>query len=258
MTAQKLLQMKSTKLSTNKLILLTLHRNKFFGENMKIRNFIIYLICLPFILISCTTNFSDLKRSSGNKLFDASGYQSNKRRPLYNKKYINKAKKNVITSDYEEDDDSEDDEVINPTKRNIDMYKQMVGSRKAKSRPNFQRKKNEYLEEMNEDEEEGNLAESRSRLSRAGDGKRKEDLEKEISEIKVMLEKTKDEITKAKCPYTEAEENKKSAAKPQKKTVSHEQDGEEEINNEIRKMNNNRIVAPPRAGSMTSVAQPHN
>ena len=138
------------------------------------------------------------------------------------------------------------------------MYKQMVRARKAKSRPNFQRKKNEYLEEMNEEEDEGNLAESRGRLSRAGEARRKEDLEKEISEIKIMLQNTKDEITKAKCPYAEAEENKKSAAKRQKKTESRGHDGEEEINNEIRKMNNSKIVAPPRAGSMTSVAQPHN
>ena len=162
----------------------------------------------------------------------------------------------MINRDYEEDDiDEDEDETINPTHRNIDMYKKMVGSKRAKSRPAFQMKKNEYVEDMDYDDEDGNLADSRSRLSKAGDGRRKEDLEKEISEIKIMLQKTKEEITKAKCPYAEAEE-KKSAAKRQKKAESHD-DGEDEINNEMRKMMPGKAI-PPRPGSMTSVAQPHN
>ena len=223
---------------------------------MKIRSLSLIFLCLSFVLSSCNTSLSDLKRSSGNKLFDTSGYQSNKRMPLYNKKYINKAKKNIINSEYDEDEENlENDEMINPSQKNIAMYKQMVGSKSNKNtRRNFNQKRAAYLADMIDDEEDsGDLISSRNRLSQRDSSKNKSDLEQEISEIKIMLQKTKDEIAKSKCPYSK-EEGKTKTAKPLSKNQragSYEDD--REFDEELRNASDKYI--PPKPGSMTSVIQ---
>ena len=45
----------------------------------------------------------ELKKSANNKLFDRKGFDGSKRKPLYNGKYIDRAKRNVVENNYEED-----------------------------------------------------------------------------------------------------------------------------------------------------------
>jgi hypothetical protein len=147
---------------------------------MKFSNSFFAIVLSATILSSCSGKLDELKKSSSNKLFDASGFHSNKRRPLYNSKYINKAKENIIHSDYE-DEDNEDDEVVSSSEKNLAMYKRMLNS---------------------EDEDDGfDLIKSRDDISKKDASKSREELEKEISEIKELLKKTRDDVVKAKCPY---------------------------------------------------------
>lgn len=147
------------------------------------------------LLSSCVGGASELKRSSSNKLFDASGFHSNKRRPLYNKKYISKAKKNIRDMDYDDlDEDEEEYESLSPSARNMQMYEKMAKldkKRRAKSQKRY-----------HDDFYEDDIIESRRRMSDIDESESRQDLEKEIIEIKELLRKTKDEVTKSKCPYS--------------------------------------------------------
>ena len=58
------------------------------------------------LLISGCSEWS-LKRSASNKLIDTKGFEGSKRRPLYNKKYINRAKRNMADNNYDEDEDDD-------------------------------------------------------------------------------------------------------------------------------------------------------
>ena len=69
---------------------------------------LVLLLILPFILTSCLPD-ENLKRSANNRLFDTKGFHGKKRRPLYNNKYIDKAKHNVARSDMDLDEFEDDD-----------------------------------------------------------------------------------------------------------------------------------------------------
>lgn len=89
------------------------------------------IICLSIIftqLSACTNDPSGyLKKSANNKLFDTRGFNGEKRAPLYNKKYIHQAKKNIIKGDYEtEVDEDYDEEGDNISRNNIEVYKELI------------------------------------------------------------------------------------------------------------------------------------
>ena len=90
----------------------------------------ITLTILTSILSACVTGPEGyLKRSANNKLFDMSGFQGGKRAPLYNKKYISQAKKNILTNNLDEDMDEDRDELYedqDQSQENIEMYKEMI------------------------------------------------------------------------------------------------------------------------------------
>ena len=73
---------------------------------------IIIFSTLAMFLSACVTGPEGyLKRSANNKIIDRKGFKGGKRAPLYNKKYISQAKKNVVTGEYEYDEfnDLDDD-----------------------------------------------------------------------------------------------------------------------------------------------------
>jgi len=82
-----------------------------------------------FLLSSCATGPEGyFKKSANNKLFDTKGAKGGKRAPLYNKKYITKAKQNVANNDYADEDDEYDDllENENISQANKDMYRSIL------------------------------------------------------------------------------------------------------------------------------------
>ncbi|RTK93667.1 MAG: hypothetical protein EKK61_00995 [Rickettsiales bacterium] len=88
---------------------------------------LITFFLLTTTLSSCANDpNSFFKRSANNKLFDTKGFHGGKRAPLYNKKYITQAKKNILKGDYEIDDDYDDDESENISRENIEMYKALI------------------------------------------------------------------------------------------------------------------------------------
>lgn len=127
------------------------------------------LVCL-IMLSSCTTGPRDyFKRSANNQIIDARGFQGGKRSPLYNKKYIAKAKRNIITGDYSYT--KAPDESIDSAKQNIDFYKSMIHE---------ENKRRQY--------------------SKHTPVAKHANLQKELEDIKKILSETKKEMASYKCP----------------------------------------------------------
>src|SRR6476659_5798855 len=97
-----------------------------------IRYMIFILAILTFS--GCSSIQGYFKHSANQSLIDFKGFQGKKRTPMYNKKYIAKAKNNIATSnlrDQEEDDYNsnsyyEKDEIRNYYQSNRKMYDDMV------------------------------------------------------------------------------------------------------------------------------------
>lgn len=156
---------------------------------MKTFKFQISASLLLIFLTSCSIGIHDLKRSSSNKLIDSSGFHANKRRPLYNGKYIKKAKENIINSEYEEEE-IENDEISTPSEKNISMYKKML--KKDEEEPE---------DDIYDSSDDNDIVKSRKVLSGKSAMRSKTELEREIKEIKTLLSKTREDIAKSKCPY---------------------------------------------------------
>jgi len=213
---------------------------------MKINKILLSLLSTA-VLISGCSYMPQLKRSSSNKLIDMEGFQGNKRKPLYNKKYITKAKQNVINNDYDDEED-EDSELINPQKNNLAMYKKMVRGKKDNNRSKYEDRKSAYIDSISEDEDSRDLVKSRKQMSNMDESQNKSELENEIVEIRQLLQKTRDEITKAKCPYGET---KKVA--PKRKAQSVDIDDELDDLTYDRPKQKTKPVVKARPGAMTSV-----
>ena len=99
------------------------------------RNNIILLLCSVQLLCSCARDPSGyLKKSANNQYFDARGMHGKKRRPNFNSKYIEQAKKNIYNKNYEEDqnDDEYADELENPASFHRNMYRHMLEQEQKK------------------------------------------------------------------------------------------------------------------------------
>ncbi len=169
---------------------------------------IVIFSTLAMLLSACVTGPDGyLKRSANNKIIDRKGFKGGKRAPLYNKKYISQAKKNVVTGEYEYDDfdDFEEDssEKENTSKDNIEMYKAMIDhdlsqERKNKKDSRWGKNKNTYpsirkaSQRMDDDDDMHNM-----------------ELREELNQIKAMLNDTKREMANNKCPAIVQNEKKK-------------------------------------------------
>ncbi|MFK7968531.1 MAG: hypothetical protein AB8B68_05240 [Rickettsiaceae bacterium] len=154
----------------------------------------IILILATFLLSSCVTGPEGyFKKSANNKLFDKKGFKNGKRAPLYNKKYIAKAKQNVANDDYEEEEDYDSLlENENISQANRDMYRRILENeveskylgkgrkvQKTKAYPVLIKNSARPDAEYNED----NLQ-----------------LRAELDQIKAMLDETKNEMANYRCP----------------------------------------------------------
>ncbi|WP_375326897.1 hypothetical protein [Candidatus Tisiphia endosymbiont of Nemotelus uliginosus] len=151
------------------------------------------------LLSGCTDNFRGyFKRSANNKLIDRTGFEGRKRPPLYNKKYIATAKRNVVEENFDDEEEEllreDETETINPTLRNRKMYLKMIKQDmehiKDKPSPKETRKGAARLAVAN------NKVKSKSQDD-ASVG-----MQKQLENIKALLNETKQELEKHRCPGT--------------------------------------------------------
>ncbi len=139
------------------------------------------------------------KKSINGKLFESKA--ASKRRPIYNKKYIDRAKHNILENRYDDEDadDFDDfaDETIDPSEVNIRMYKNMI---KEEIR-NKERRKRKYENALygESKDEMGDLNISNKKLENKDSKNDQQNLKKELDQIKVLLKETKKELTKSRC-----------------------------------------------------------
>jgi hypothetical protein len=172
----------------------------------------ITLIIITSMLSACVTGPDGyLKRSANNKLFDMHGFEGGKRSPLYNKKYISQAKKNILTNNLDEDIEEDKDDLYedeNPSQENIEMYKAMIAA--DIERKNKRNKKSSWW---------GNNKKKAQSYPSVADAKDSIDpkihaqnleLKEELEQIKAMLNETKKEMASYKCPTAQEQEQKKA------------------------------------------------
>lgn len=173
----------------------------------------ITLTIVTSMLSACVTGPEGyLKRSANNKLFDTKGFQGGKRAPLYNKKYISQAKKNILTNNLDEDMDEERDDLYedsNPSQENIEMYRAMIDAdierkRKEKNKSSWwwnRKKKQSYP----------SVTDANDRIDPRTHAQNLE-LREELNQIKAMLNDAKREMASHKCPTAQEQEKKASQA----------------------------------------------
>jgi hypothetical protein len=155
---------------------------------------------LALLVAGCSSGPDDyFKRSANNKIFDRKGFQNSKRPPLYNKKYIAQAKKNILNGDY--NDDEAEDEVEDPSYDNIEMYKAMI-----EEDLNDMNQKNRRRKKSNRSVYPS-IVDANDKIS-VEDQSSNLELREEITQIKSMLDDARRELASYKCPATkELEEN---------------------------------------------------
>ncbi len=164
---------------------------------------IIVFSSLAFLLSSCVTGPEGyLKKSANNKIFDSKGFKGGKRAPLYNKKYISQAKKNILTGEYEYDDDSDFDSsdiaYEDNARENVEMYKAMLehdlsqGNKKGKKRTDLT-----YP----------SIIHTSDKLGR-NSSPDNSDMREELNNITQLLNETKREMANTRCPAAINIENK--------------------------------------------------
>ena len=162
---------------------------------------------LTSLLSSCVTGPEGyMKRSANNKLFDRKGFKGGKRSPLYNKKYIAQAKKNVINGEYDEElfDDDDMDENENTSRENIEMYKAMIEADMANERKQRKKRKNRTY---SSDRAYPSIVNANSRLAPRTHADTLE-LKEELEQIRELLEGAKKDLGSYKCPTARQQEMK--------------------------------------------------
>jgi len=206
---------------------------------------IIFLLLLTISVAACTTKPSKyLKRSANNKLFDTQGFQGGKRSPLYNKKYITRAKRNILNGEYDDEDYDDDSELQNSSSRNKSIYREMLEQemdRKQYNRKNSKRRAYPSIVRAN------------AKIDRDNTQSANLELREELEQIKSMLKDTKKEMSSYKCPT--AQELEKKTPKKTNKT----QDKVKQTNSSnIPKPQNNKkpdVVKTPIKTESTAIEQ---
>ena len=186
------------------------------------------LLLAGVILLITGCNGNNLQRSANNKLFDTKGFDKSKRKPVYNDKYISRAKRNIVENNYDDEelDVDEPDEYVDPYTQNRIMYSNMVKNDKKKRRG------------RNNDYPDIGHARDIAKLDDRSDAN--SDLRQELNEIKTMLTSAKKDLTKYKCPLQDASANavvqkpkpkKQPVKKPEQPKPTVEEQSESEGNN---------------------------
>lgn len=172
-----------------------------------------------FLLSSCATGPEGyFKKSANNKLFDTKGAKGGKRAPLYNKKYITKAKQNVANND---EDDEYDDllENENISQANKDMYRsileQELESKYIGKKPKEKQNKTYPVLVRNSPRADDRYLEDNSAL-RA-----------ELDQIKTMLNETKNEMANYRCPTAQELEKAQTSSRSSGKNTDNRSENSE-------------------------------
>lgn len=175
-----------------------------------------------FLLSSCATGPEGyFKKSANNKLFDTKGAKGGKRAPLYNKKYISKAKQNVANNDYADDDDEYDDllENENISQANKDMYRtileQELESKYIGKKPKEKQNKAYPVLVRNSPRADDRYLDDNSAL-RA-----------ELDQIKTMLNETKNEMANYRCPTAQELEKAQTSSRASGKNTDNRSENSE-------------------------------
>lgn len=169
---------------------------------------ILLLIGVMFLITGCNM---ELKKSANNKLFDTKGFDGGKRRPVYNNKYIDRAKRNVIENNYDDEDTDSDepDEYVDPYTQNRIMYSNMI-----KTDQNKKSRKNR-ANQPHYDTSYPDIGHAKDiALSQSHNSQSNADLKNELAEIKTMLSAAKKDLVKYKCPLQEAPASTQAPKKP--------------------------------------------
>ena len=160
---------------------------------------IIVFTILASVLSACVTGPEGfLKRSANNKLFDRKGFQGGKRSPLYNKKYIAQAKKNIINNELEDDADFDNDDLSedeNVSRENMELYQAMIKEDLARD----QNQRNKLRKDRVGSKAYPSIAKAHNKLDQNTDAANLE-LREELEHIKSMLNDTKRDLASYKCP----------------------------------------------------------
>ncbi len=175
-----------------------------------------------FLLSSCATGPEGyFKKSANNKLFDTKGAKGSKRAPLYNKKYISKAKQNVANNDYADDDEEYDDllENENISQANKDMYRtileQELESKYIGKKPKEKQNKAYPVLVRNSPRADDRYLDDNSAL-RA-----------ELDQIKTMLNETKNEMANYRCPTAQELEKAQTSSRASGKNTDNRSENSE-------------------------------
>lgn len=163
------------------------------------KRFLFIIMSLVLSLTSCGT--LELKKSANNKLFDRKGFDGGKRRPVYNPKYIDRAKRNVIENNYEEEEEyegDEQDEFVDPYTKNRMMYHKMIKQERNKPKGKHRESRLNYYDDYPDIGHARDIA-----IHEKANLQSDEDLKKELSEIKSMLSAAKKDLAKYRCPMQE-------------------------------------------------------
>lgn len=173
----------------------------------------ITVISLAIVLLSACAVDPDgyLKRSANNKIFDRKGFHGNKRPPLYNKKYIEKAKRNVASNSCDDDDELDDEYGYYSEHENIGlanrrMYRRMIeedAERRQGNKKSGNKRNREYDYPVISD----------ARYEFYEDKDNNAELKKELEEIKSMLNKATNELSNQRCPTAESLERQYNSNK---------------------------------------------
>lgn len=170
----------------------------------------ITLTIITSMLSACVTGPEGyLKRSANNKLFDMHGFEGGKRSPLYNKKYISQAKKNILTNNLDENIDEDRDNLYeeqNPSQENIEMYKAMIDADIERKRK--QKNKSSWWWNRKKKQSYPSVTDANDRIDPKIHAQNLE-LREELEQIKAMLNDAKKEMASYKCP-TEQDQEKKT------------------------------------------------
>ena len=168
----------------------------------------IFSILVSIIILSGCATDGVLKKSANNKLIDSKGLQGEKRRPLYNKKYIDKAKLNIARGDYDEDEEYSDEqqyiENLPPALKNCYIYEDMIEEDIQKARARRAKKKSVYLRRMKQNPDSyPNLGKGRDAIKSGDVETNNTELKKELKEIRTLLDATREDLVKYRCPIDE-------------------------------------------------------
>lgn len=162
---------------------------------------VIFILSISVLISGCVTGPDGyLKRSANNKIFDTQGFKGGKRSPLYNKKYIARAKKNVSNGQYEDDEflfdpNSEEEDIA---LANREMYREMVREDNGLSRNRKERNLWSLFSRKKKSDNYPVTNQASHMIKHKQDSDA--NLKEELAEIRSMLNEARKDFASYRCP----------------------------------------------------------